>query len=138
MSDVEDVKTVLINYYESLRNGVVQGITRYFDDTVTAISLVGSTAITGTTNLEHAFNSFLENWKKLGVNCKFQYEPSQFRVEDVQDNVKIIRTQLTNFRDNGEIFETWNCLYVLCKKQDGWKISLATFDDKASASIAEP
>ena len=137
MSDVEDVKTVLVNYYESLSNGVVKGITRNFDETVTAISLAGSTAVTGTANLENAFNSFLENWQKLGVNCKFQYDPSQFRIEDVQDNVKIVRTRLTNFKESGEIFETWNCMYVLCKKDDGWKISLVTFDDKASAQIAE-
>jgi hypothetical protein len=137
MSDVEDVKAVLVNYYESLSNGVVKGITRNFDETVTAISLAGSTAVTGTVNLENAFNSFLENWLKLGVNCKFQYDPSQFRIEDVQDNVKIVRTRLTNFKENGEIFETWNCMYVLCKKDDGWKISLVTFDDKASAQIAE-
>ena len=137
MSDVEDVKTVLVNYYESLSNGVVKGITRNFDETVTAISLAGSTAVTGTSNLENAFNSFLDNWQKLGVNSKFQYDPSQFRVEDVQDNVKIVRTRVTNFKESGEIFETWNCMYVLCKKDDGWKISLVTFDDKASAQIAK-
>ena len=137
MSDVEDVKTVLVNYYESFSNGVVKGITRNFDETVTAISLAGSTAVTGTANLENAFNSFLENWQKLKVNCKFQYDPSQFRIEDGQDNVKIVRTRLTNFKESGEIFETWNCMYVLCKKDDGWKISLVTFDDKASAQFAE-
>ena len=54
----------------------------------------------------------------------------QFSVKDVQDNVKIAQKRLSNFKEDGEVFETWNCTYVLCKIVGGWRIFLATFDDK--------
>jgi hypothetical protein len=73
----------------------------------------------------------------MGLSCKIGYERGQFDVKDVQDNVKIVNTRLTNFKQDGGTFETWNCTYVFCKDDSGWKILLATFDDKGSESFAE-
>ena len=137
MSNDEQAVDVLVKYYESLSNGVVPGIGKYFDDAVTLISLTGSNVVSGAENIECAFENLLDTWKNLGVSSRIQYDRAQFRVEDVQDNVKTIRTRLTNFKESGEIFETWNCMYVMCETSEGWKITLATFDDKGTESFAE-
>jgi len=137
MSSREAVTDVLCAYYEALSAGTISGIARFFDDTVTMISLTGSNAVSGVANIEGVFANLLETWKGLGLRSTIGYDRSQFDVRDVQANVKIVQTRLSNFKQNGEVFETWNCTYVLCKSSDGWKISLATFDDKGSERFAE-
>ncbi len=49
----------------------------------------------------------------------------------------MIRTHLTNFRESGEVFESWNCMYVIVDTENGWKISVATFDDKGTERFAD-
>jgi hypothetical protein len=137
MANQEQAVDVLVNYYEALCVGEVSGISKYFDDTVTLISLTGSNAVSGVTNIEAAFQTLLDTWKKLGVSWKFKYETNKFQIEEIQKNVITIRTPLTNFKETGEVFESWNCMYVFVDTADGWKISLATFDDKGTESFAE-
>ena len=137
MSNDEQAVDVLIKYYESLSNDVVVGLSKYFDENVTLVSLTGSNVVSGTKNLEAVFENLVDTWKKLGVSRKIQYDRAKFRVEDIQDNVKTIHTRLTNFRDTGEVFETWNCMYVMCESDGGWKITLVTFDDKGTENFAE-
>ena len=137
MSNDEQAVDVLIKYYESLSNDVVVGLGKYFDENVTLVSLTGSNVVSGTKNLEAVFENLVDTWKKLGVSRKLQYDRAKFRVEDIQDNVKTIHTRLTNFRDTGEVFETWHCMYVMCESADGWKITLVTFDDKGTENFAK-
>jgi hypothetical protein len=136
MSNHEPAVDVLIKYYESLSNDVVVGLGKYFDETVTLISLTGSNVVRGTEELEAVFQNLVDTWKKLGVSRKIQYDRAKFRIEDIQDNVKTIRTRLTNFKETGEVFESWNCMYVMCDSADGWKITLVTFDDKGTENFA--
>ena len=58
-------------------------------------------------------------------------------MKEVQGIVKMVQTRLSNFKEDGEVFETWNCIYVLCKIVGGWRLFLATFDDKGSERFAE-
>ena len=137
MSSDEQAVDVLVKYYESLCDGVVTGLGKYFDEAVMLISLTGSNVVSGTADIEGVFSNLLSTWKDLGVSWKIKYDRSQFRVEDVQQNVKTIHTHLTNFKQTGEVFESWNCMYVMCKTVEGWRISLITFDDKGTQRFAE-
>ena len=137
MINRENAVDVLVNYYEAICAGAVSGISRHFDETVTMISLTGSNAISGPANVDAVFQTLLDTWKNLGVSWKLHYERDQFQIDEVQENVVTIRTRLTNYTESGELFESWNCMYVLVDTDDGWKISLATFDDKGTESFAE-
>ena len=137
MSNQDQAVAVLLGYYESIRAGDVRGISRYFDSSVTLISLTGSNVLSGSTHIDAAFETLVETWRALGVSLKIQYDRDEFKIEDIQSNVVMIRTHLTNFRDNGEVFESWNCMYVLVNTEDGWKISVATFDDKGTERFAD-
>ena len=128
---------VILKYYEAICAGNVAGISQYFDTTLTAISLTGSNSITGAENIDAVFTTLIDTWNNLGVSLKIEYDQNQFQVEEIQPNVVMIRTRLTNYRVTGELFESWNCMYVLVNTESGWKISLATFDDKGTQEFAD-
>lgn len=132
MAEHAEAVEVLLKYYDAICTRSVAGISQYFDSTVTLISLTGSNAIAGAENIDAAFINLIETWDKLGVNVKIEYDASQFQVAEIQSNVAIIRTRLANRRVTGDLFESWNCLYVLVHTDGGWRISLATFDDKGT------
>jgi hypothetical protein len=127
---------VLLKYYDAICSRCPAGISRYFDETVTLISLTGSSAISGAENIDAVFETLIETWDNLGVSLKIEYDPGEFRIEEIQPNVALIRTRITNRRITGELFESWNCMYVLVNTEAGWKISLATFDDKGTQEFA--
>ncbi len=136
MAEHTEAVEVLLKYYDAISIRSVAGISKYFDSTATLISLTGSNAIAGAENIDAVFANLIETWDKLGVSLKIEYDASQFQVEEIQSNVAIIRTRLTNRRVTGELFESWNCMYVLVHTDVGWKISLATFDDRGTQEFA--
>jgi ketosteroid isomerase-like protein len=68
MANKDKAVNVLVKYYEAICAGAVSGISEYFDDTVTLISLTGSNAVSGSANIEGAFETLLDTWKNLGVS----------------------------------------------------------------------
>ena len=132
-----DAVDVLLKYYDAVRTGNVAGINQYFDSTLTAISLSGSNSISGAENIDAVFATLIDTWNNLGVSLKIEYDRNQFQIDTIQPNVVMIRTRLTNYRVTGELFESWNCMYVLVNTEAGWKISLATFDDKGTQEFAD-
>ena len=136
ISRLQQPDDLLCAYYDSLTEGNVEGIGRFFDKTVTLITLSGSAFVNGPENIENMYRNIIETWSSKGLSAKIGYDRSQFMTKDVQDNVKIVETRLTNYTQSGEIFQTWNCTYVLCKNVDGWVISLVTSDNRATASVS--
>jgi hypothetical protein len=126
----------LAAYYDSLTEGAVEGISRFFDETVTLITLAGGSSVNGSKSIENIYRRLVKTWDSNGLSSKIGYSRSQFVSTNVQDNVKIVRTRLTNFTQSGEAFQSWNCTYVLCNRHDGWKITLATSDNETTASTS--
>ena len=60
-----------------------------------------------------------------------------FSLTQVQENVVLIRNQLTNFDLNGNFHQTWECTYVMTKSDEKWKISLATTNNRATTSVRD-
>ena len=68
---------------------------------------------------------------------KIGYDREQFKVINVQDNVKLVQTELTNYNKDGGERSSWNCTYVMVKHNDEWLMSLATSDNVASTTIQD-
>ena len=130
----EQPEDVLVAYYDALTDSETAGISRFFDSTVTVISLAGSFSVSSPKEIDDLYKTLCDTWIANGLSTKIGYERSQFVTADIQENAKLVHTRLTNYTQNGEAHQSWNCTDVLCKKPVGWKITLATSDNKTTAN----
>ena len=68
--------------YDSLTEGNVEGIGRFFDKTVTLITLSGSAFVNGPENIENIYRNIIETWSSKGLSSKIGYDRSQFVTKD--------------------------------------------------------
>ena len=101
------------------------------------ISLYGSVTLTSDEAIIQTYKDLWATWEGQGIMKKIGYDRNQFKVIPVQENVKLIQTQLMNYDQAGEELNSWNCTYVMVKKEGKWLMSLATSDNEASTSIKD-
>ena len=59
----------------------------------------------------------------------------EFEVSHIQENIDLVKTELTNFDLEGNFLQKWDCTYILRKDNGRWLISLATSNNKSSKSM---
>ena len=135
MTDTEEAKSVLCEYYEALIGDDLQKLVSLCDGHLTVISLYGSITVSGAQNLTDMYKNVMDNFEAQGMSRKIGYNKDEFKTTDIQANVKQIQTVLTKFDFENKEAGTWNCTYILVKKDEKWTISLATSDNQQSTTI---
>ena len=135
MSDQEAVKDTLCSYYEAIRDQNFDDLPELFDDAMTGISLYGSQTVVGDQAIIKLFQNMVSNWKEQGISPRMGHDREQFKVTDVQENIKLVQTRLTNFDFDDNPLSSWDCTYVMVKKEDKWLVTLGTSNNQATTSL---
>ena len=135
MSDKEAVKDTLCSYYEAVRDQRFDDLPELFDDAMTGISLYGSQTVIGGQAIIELFRSMVANWKEQGISPRMGHDREKFRVTDVQENIKLVQTRLTNFDFDDNPLSSWDCTYVMVKKDNRWLVTLGTSNNRATTSL---
>ena len=139
MSDTNDNAAVdtLCEYYDAISAEQYEAVPLLCTEVFTVISLYGSATLMSDEAIIQTYKDLWATWGKQGIMKKIGYDRNQFKVIPVQENVKLIQTQLMNYDQAGNQLSSWNCTYVMVKKDGKWLMSLATSDNVASTSIQD-
>ena len=135
MSDSENAKKVLCEYYEAILEDDLDKLPLLCDDPFTVISLYGTATASTAPELIKMYAGIMDNFENQGMSRKLGYDKNNFKVIDIQANVKLIQAVLTKFDSKQQQAGTWNCTYVLVNKNKKWVISLATSDNEQTTTI---
>jgi ketosteroid isomerase-like protein len=133
MQALEALKT----YYEALANKNLEVVADSYDVPSKMITLAGSVNFGSRDAVKAAFENLIQTWEQQGISSKIGFDEADFSITQVQENVVLIRNQLTNFDLNGNFHQTWECTYVMAKSDEKWKISLATTNNRATTSVRD-
>ena len=133
MQALEALKT----YYEALANKNLEVVADSYDAPSKMITLAGTVDFGSRDAVKAVFENLIQTWEQQGISSKIGFDEADFSITQVQENVVLIRNQLTNFDLNGNFHQTWECTYVMTKSDEKWKISLATTNNRATTSVRD-
>tara|TARA_A100000164_G_C21669373_1_gene658818 strand:+ start:184 stop:612 length:429 start_codon:yes stop_codon:yes gene_type:complete len=139
LSDTNDNAAVdtLCAYYDAISAEQYEAVPTLCTEVFAVISLYGSATLTSDEAIIQTYKDLWATWEEQGIMKKIGYDRNQFKVIAVQENVKLIQTQLMNYDQAGNELNSWNCTYVMVKKEGKWLMSVATSDNEASTSIKD-
>ena len=126
---------IMVKYYDALSKADLQTVCECFDIPSKLISLYGVVDITSKADILKTYSDIIETWKKQGISNKIGYDEKSFEVSNIQENIDMVNTKLTNFDLDGNFLQEWNCTYIIRKEHGKWLISLATTNNKTSKSM---
>ena len=126
---------ILVKYYDGLSNGDLQSVSECFDVPSKLISLYGVVDIHSMEEIFKTYADMIETWEKQGISNKIGYDKKEFEVSHIQENIDLVKTELTNFDLEGNFLQKWDCTYVVRNDNGRWLISLATTNNKTSKSM---
>ena len=83
MTDTEEAKSVLCEYYEALIGDDLQKLVSLCDDHLTIISLYGSITVSGAKNLTDMYKNVMDNFEAQGMSRKIGYNKDEFKTTDM-------------------------------------------------------
>ena len=110
----------------------LETVANCYDVPCKLISLHGTAKLESQLPVKLQFSNLLDGWVTKGISSKKGFDERDFKITKVQDNFVVIENQLSNLDCNGQLIQKWGCTYVLSESGTNWKISLATFNSKAS------
>ena len=125
----------LVKYYDAISNKDLQIICECFDIPSKLISLYGVVNITTRDDIIKTYSDIIETWKTQNISNKIGYDKNTFDVSNIQENIDLVKTRLTNFDLDGNFLQEWDCSYIVRNENDHWLISLATTNNKTSKSM---
>ena len=125
----------MVKYYDAISNKDLQIICECFDIPSKLISLYGVVNITSRDDIIKTYSDIIETWKTQNISNKIGYDKNTFDVSNIQENIDLVKTRLTNFDLDGNFIQEWDCSYIVRKEDDNWLISLATTNNKTSKSM---
>ena len=125
----------LVKYYDAISNADLQTICKCFDIPSKLISLYGVVNITSREDIIKTYSDIIETWRTQNISHKIGYDKKTFDVSNIQENIDLVKTRLTNFDLDGNFLLEWDCSYIVRKENDHWLISLATTNNKTSKSM---
>ena len=66
----EQPEDVLVAYYDALTDSETAGISRFFDSTVTVISLAGSFSVSSPKEIDDLYKTLCDTWIANGLSTK--------------------------------------------------------------------
>ena len=125
----------MVKYYDAISNKDLQTICECFDIPSKLISLYGVVNITSRDDIIKTYSDIIETWKTQNISNKIGYDKNTFDVSNIQENIDLVKTRLTNFDLDGNFLQEWDCSYIVRSENDRWLISLATTNNKTSKSV---
>ena len=125
----------MVKYYDAVSNTNLQTICDCFDIPSKLISLYGVVNITSRDDIIKTYSDIIETWKTQNISNKIGYDKNTFDVSNIQENIDLVKTRLTNFDLDGNFLQEWDCSYIVRKENVHWLISLATTNNKTSKSM---
>ena len=125
----------MVKYYDALSNTNLQTICECFDIPSKLISLYGVVNIASKEDIIKTYSDIIETWKTQNISNKIGYDKNTFDVSNIQENIDLVKTRLTNFDLDGNFLQEWDCSYIVRKENVHWLISLATTNNKTSKSM---
>ena len=126
---------LLVRYYDALSDGNLEIICECFDIPSKIISLYGVVNINSKDDILKTYSDLINSWKKKNISSKVGYDRDAFLVSNIQKNVDLVKTKLTNFDLEGKLLQEWNCSYVIQENNNQWLISLGTTDNRKTISF---
>ena len=125
----------MVKYYDAISNKDLQTICECFDIPSKLISLYGVVNITTRDDIIRTYSDIIETWKTQHISNKIGYDKNTFDVSNIQENIDLVKTRLTNFDLDGNFLQEWDCSYIVRKENDQWLISVGTTNNKTSKSM---
>ena len=126
---------LLVRYYDALSDGNLEIICECFDIPSKIISLYGVVNINSKDDILKTYSDLINSWKKKNISSKVGYDRDAFLVSNIQKNVDLVKTKLTNFDLEEKLLQEWNCTYVIQENNNQWLISLGTTDNRKTISF---
>ena len=126
---------LLVRYYDALSDGNLEIICECFDIPSKIISLYGIVNINSKDDILKAYSDLIKSWKEQNISSMVGYDTDSFLVSNIQDNIDLVKTKLTNFDLEGKPLQEWNCTYVIRQNNNQWLISLGTTDNRKTISF---
>ena len=126
---------LLVRYYDALSDGNLEIICECFDIPSKIISLYGVVNINSKDDILKTYSDLINSWKKKNISSKVGYDRDAFLISNIQKNVDLVKTKLTNFDLEGTLLQEWNCTYVIQENNNQWLISLGTTDNRKTISF---
>jgi len=125
----------MVKYYDALSSANLHTVCECFDVPSKLISLFGVVNIASKEDIIKTYLGIIETWKTQNISNEIGYDKNTFDVSNIQENIDLVKTRLTNFDLDGNFLQEWDCSYIVRKENDHWLISLATTNNKTSKSI---
>ena len=125
----------MVKYYDAISNANLEKICESFDIPSKLISLYGVVNITSKEDINKTYSDIIETWRTQNISHKIGYDKNSFDVSNIQENIDLVKTRLTNFDLDGNFLQEWDCSYIVRKEDNNWLISLATTNNKTSKSM---
>ncbi len=126
---------IMVKYYDAISSANLQTKCECFYVPSKLISLYGVVNITSKEDIIKTYSGIIETWKTQNISNEIGYDKNIFYVSNIQENVDLVKTRLTNFDLDGNFLQEWDCSYIVRKENDRWLISLATTNNQTSKSI---
>ena len=126
---------LLVRYYDALSDGNLEIICECFEIPSKIISLYGVVNINSKDDILKTYSDLINSWKEQNISSKVGYDRDAFLVSNIQKNVDLVKTKLTNFDLEGKPLQEWNCTYVIQENNNQWLISLGTTDNRKTISF---
>ena len=121
---------LLVKYYDALSNGNLEVVSECFDNASKFLSLYGVVNINSKNDILKTYSDLINSWKEQNISSKVGYDRDSFLVTNIQENIDLVKTKLTNFDLDGNLLQEWNCTYISRENNGQWLISLGTTDNK--------
>ena len=125
----------LVKYYDAMSKADFDSIAECFDTPSKLISLYGTVNHSSKQQTKETYAKIIDSWNKQGISKQVGYDKNAFEVVNLQDNIDLVHTRLSNYDLEGKFLQEWNCSYIIREEGNSWLISLATSDNKASESM---
>ena len=125
----------LVKYYDAISTADFDSIAECFDTPSKLISLYETVNHSSKQQIKETYAKIIDSWNKRGISKQVGYDKNAFEVVNLQDNIDLVHTRLSNYDLEGKFLQEWNCSYIIREEGNSWLISLATSDNKASKSM---
>ena len=125
----------MVKYYDAISNKDLQIICECFDIPSKLISLYGVVNITSRDDIIKTYSDIIETWKTQNISNKIGYDKNTFDVSNIQENIDLVKTRLTNFDLDGNFLQEWDYSYIVRKENERWLISLVTTNNQSSKGM---
>ena len=106
----------LVKYYDANSTADFDSIAECFDTPSKLISLYGTVNHSSKQQIKETYAKIIDSWNKQAISKQVGYDKNAFEVVNLQDNIDLVHTRLSNYDLEGKFLQEWNCSYIIRDK----------------------